>query len=95
MEPWEDRRCWLAAARPVRHVLAMKTVLLAAVLLGFLALSLVFAWSAWTGLEDVDMTIHGWIALILGIVVTVALGGGLMWLSFKSSRDGWDDIHRP
>ena len=40
------------------------------------------------------MSIHLWIALALALVFTAALGGGLMWLAFYSSREGWDDIDR-
>ena len=36
---------------------------------------------------DVD---SGWIAMALGIVVTMALGGGLMALMFYSNRHGRD-----
>ncbi len=39
---------------------------------------------------QIDLGFHGWVALILGSVGMVALGGGLMWLSFYSSRSGHD-----
>jgi hypothetical protein len=39
-------------------------------------------------------TVHAYIALGLGVVVTAALGGGLMALAFHSSRHGWDDDDR-
>jgi cation transporter-like permease len=38
-----------------------------------------------------QITLHGWIALGLGAVLSVALGGGLMALSFYSARRGFDD----
>ena len=34
---------------------------------------------------------HGWIAFTLGVVVTSALGVGLMALVFHSDRSGQDD----
>jgi ABC-type transport system involved in cytochrome c biogenesis permease subunit len=37
------------------------------------------------------MSIHGWIAMTLAAVLTLGLGGGLMWLAFYSSRRGYDD----
>jgi len=37
------------------------------------------------------MSVHGWIALGLGVAGTVGLGWGLMALAFRSSREGWDD----
>jgi hypothetical protein len=36
------------------------------------------------------MSTGGWIAMILGIVATVALGAGLMALMFYSNRSGRD-----
>jgi hypothetical protein len=38
---------------------------------------------------------HGWIAMGLGTVLSLALGFGLMWLSFYSSRHGFDDRADP
>ena len=43
----------------------------------------------------VQMTLHGWIAYGLGALASVALAGGLFFLTFKSARDGFDDIDRP
>lgn len=43
----------------------------------------------------VNMTLHGWIAYGLGALVSVLLAGGLFFLTFKSARDGFDDIERP
>ena len=41
-----------------------------------------------------DVSIHGYIALAIGVVGVCALAGGLMALAFYSSRAGWDDIDR-
>ncbi|HVH80762.1 MAG TPA: hypothetical protein VM782_15305 [Stellaceae bacterium] len=41
------------------------------------------------GASDIDL--NGWIALILGVIVTLALGIGLMALIFISNRRGYDD----
>jgi hypothetical protein len=38
------------------------------------------------------MSGHGWTALVLGIVVSIALGTGLMFLVFYSHRKGYDRI---
>ena len=43
----------------------------------------------------VNMTMHGWIAYGLGVVVSLLLAGGLFFLTFKSAREGYDDINRP
>jgi hypothetical protein len=47
--------------------------------------------SVWSGLGDSGISAAGWVALMLGIVVTLALGIGLMALVFISSRRGFDD----
>ena len=40
------------------------------------------------------MSIHGYIALGLAVVLTALLGGGLMALAFYSDRHGYDDDQR-
>lgn len=55
------------------------------------------AWAVaamWASL-GVQMTLHGWIAYGLGCLVSIILAGGLFFLTFKSARDGFDDIDRP
>lgn len=39
----------------------------------------------------VEMTVHGWIALALGVFFSLAVGIGLMVLVFFSSRRGYDE----
>ncbi len=39
----------------------------------------------------IELSWHGWLALIAGVVGSVVLGGGLMALSFYSARSGHDD----
>jgi hypothetical protein len=48
----------------------------------------------WTGIDDSDISPAGWIAMGFGVVVTLALGIGLMALVFISSRRGYDDRGR-
>jgi hypothetical protein len=60
------------------------------VLAGFLAGSLWYAIHAWTALAGVAMSPAGWFFLILGTLVTLALGAGLMALVFYSSRHDYD-----
>lgn len=45
----------------------------------------------WADVGDVGISAAGWVALILGALVTLALGIGLMALVFISSRQGYDD----
>ena len=44
-----------------------------------------------TGWDSSAMSIHGWIALALGTLLSLAVGGGLMALTFYSARKGYDD----
>lgn len=60
------------------------------VLGAFLVAALVYAFHAWNALGGVTVSPMGWTFLILGIVVTTAVGGGLMALLFYSSRKGRD-----
>lgn len=69
----------------------MKIGLLIGVLALFLASSIWFAAQSFTRIET-TMSGHGWFALILGVVISLALGAGLMALVFFSSRRGYDDI---
>jgi hypothetical protein len=70
----------------------MKTALVIGVLIALLGAALVFGIAGWT-LDGADVTIspHGMLALILGGLGTLALGGGLMFLVFYSNRRGYDD----
>ncbi len=72
----------------------MKTFLVCAVLFGLLGAAAVVAYLGWTQLKDVDMGVHGVIALVLGVAATIGLGAGLMALLFYSARKGYDDIDR-
>ena len=48
--------------------------------------------SLWSGLGESEITLAGWIALALGVILTLGLGIGLMTLVFISSRRGYDEI---
>jgi hypothetical protein len=72
---------------------SMKSFFLVLPLLAILGITLWWAVSAWNAV-DVEMSIHGYIAMILGIVFSLVLGCGLMALMFYSSRHGYDDIDR-
>ena len=48
----------------------------------------------WTGIGDSDISGTGWVAMGLGVIVTLALGVGLMALVFISNRRGYDEIGR-
>jgi hypothetical protein len=70
----------------------MKQLLLLVGLLGaILAGSLYVALRVFTDI-DAQLSWHSWLAMSLGIILTAALGGGLMYLVFYSARHGHDDI---
>ena len=56
----------------------------------FFFVALWYAVKVWTSMAGVHMSGWGWFTLGLGIVVTTALGGGLMALVFYSSRHDYD-----
>jgi len=61
----------------------------AVVLVLILAASIWFAFYGWN-LTEGEVSRSGMIALILGIVLSMILGGGLMALVFWSNRKGYD-----
>jgi hypothetical protein len=66
------------------------TLVALAVLLGLLAGAVYAMVAVWTHI-DAKMSVHGWIALALGVVLSLAVGIGLMALVFISSRRGYDE----
>jgi hypothetical protein len=66
----------------------MKAFLLTVSLGGILAAVMFGVLSDW---DASAMSIHGWIALSLGTLLSLVLGGGLMALVFHSARKGYDD----
>jgi hypothetical protein len=66
----------------------MKVFLLTVTLGGLLAAVMFGVLTDW---DASAMSIHGWIALSLGTLLSLALGGGLMALVFHSARKGYDD----
>lgn len=73
------------ASRALRFLISLGLALLIS---GAMTYALNWGWRAIGGGE---LTVHGWIALLIGTFGTVGLAWGLMALAFKSSREGWDD----
>jgi hypothetical protein len=53
-----------------------------------------FIAAQWAGIGDSEISGAGWLAMGLWVVITLALGIGLMALVFISSRRGYDEIGR-
>jgi hypothetical protein len=60
------------------------------VLFGLLGATVWYAIYAWSQLGDVGISGMGWFFLVMGVIVTTAVGAGLMGLVFYSSRKGKD-----
>jgi hypothetical protein len=69
---------WIAVALAITMVLAVVVVIA----------------KFWSGVGDSEISPAGWFAMGLGIIVTLALGIGLMSLVFFSSRGGYDETGR-
>ncbi len=59
-------------------------------LFGFLVWAIWYAVYAWELLGAVGISRLGWLFLLLGVILTIAVGAGLMGLLFYSSRSGRD-----
>ena len=69
---------WLAGAAAITAVLAVAVVVV------------IF----WNQLGASQISVAGWLAMIFGVVVTLALGIGLMTLMYVSERRGYDESRR-
>lgn len=65
--------------------------IIVAVVVVFVVALIAIAVYAWQTLGASEMSVHGYIALALGIIGTAGLGIGLMTLVFYSNRYGYDD----
>lgn len=77
-----------AAGAHARLLPAVKLALLIAVLGALLAAAVIFTFTHW---DASAMSVHGWIALGAGAVLSFVIGAGLMALMFYSARHGYDD----
>ncbi len=73
-----------------------RSALIAVVIAGLVLLMVViYAAVALSGIGEVEMSAAGWAAMALGVVLTLALGLGLMSLVFISNRRGYDERGGP
>ncbi|MBR1272945.1 hypothetical protein JQ629_36315 [Bradyrhizobium sp. AUGA SZCCT0222] len=75
--------------------MSVSQIFLLAVLVFLLALTGIWAVTAWNSAGDIQMSKHGWIALGLGTFFSLLIGCGLMALMFYSNRSGHDDKADP
>lgn len=58
---------------------------------GVVAAVLAIVADLWLEVGDAEISVGGWVAMVLGGLVALALGVGLMALVFISSRRGYDE----
>ena len=68
----------------------MKTVITAVILIGLLIVAVIGTVYVWIGIGDVHMSTTGILAMLAGVVLTIAVGIGLMYLVFHSDGYGPD-----
>ena len=61
-------------------------------LFALLALAVWFAASTFAHLGGDAIPLYGYVAIAGGVLVSLAVGGGLMALVFYSNRHGYDDL---
>ena len=69
-------------------------ILIAAVLLIFLGLAVWLMFAGWNSAGDVQISGQAIAAMIGGIIFSLIVGCGLMFLVFYSSRSGYDEPGR-
>lgn len=73
----------------------MRGLAVIAPLVVILGIALWFVYWAWTSIEGPPMPLFGYVALVGGVVASLAVGIGLMALMFYSQRRGYDDGDDP
>lgn len=69
----------------------LKRALQAVTVVALAAVGTAVTAGVWVAIGGGPLSIHGWVAMTLGIGGTVVLAWVLMALAFRSDRDGWDD----
>jgi hypothetical protein len=69
----------------------MRSFVVIAILLAILAAAVWFAYGLWNAVDFTAIPTSGYVAMALGIVLSLAFGWGLMALAYYSSRHGYDE----
>ena len=78
-------------AAPPNGAMGAGSWLVLIVLLSFLAATLVIVYLGWTSAKDANVSASAYVAMALGVTISLAVGFGLMALIFYSSRKGYDE----
>lgn len=73
----------------------MGTWITTVILVGLLAGVVIVLFNSIPADKVPRISVHGWIAMGIGTIFSLGIGCGLMWLSFYSSRNGFDDRADP
>jgi hypothetical protein len=85
---WTQLDCVHARA----YIIAVRKILLFTPLFLLLAAAIWFMGAAWSHLAGDPIPTYGWFAIGGGVLLSFAVGGGLMALVFYSNRHGYDDL---
>jgi hypothetical protein len=77
-------------ARMEKQGLSTAAVIAIVIMVGLLGWAAWYAFGAWNAMSGVKMSPLGWFFMAMGVVVTFAVGAGLMALVFYSSRHDLD-----
>jgi hypothetical protein len=78
------------AAPPTGRIDAGSWLLLTA-LMSLLVATLVIVYLGWTSAKDANVPTSAYVAMALGVTISLIVGFGLMALVFYSSRKGYDE----
>jgi hypothetical protein len=69
----------------------LSTVIIVAVAIAVMGILVAITAHNWESIGGTGISASGWVALVLGVLATLAVGVGLMVLVFISNRRGYDD----
>ena len=81
--------------KPPEVKISTGTWLIFALLTALLVAAIAGLWLAISHGNFPKISAHGWIAMGIGTLFSLLIGCGLMWLSFYSAREGFDERADP